>query len=60
MSREHLWDVVAVNIDTATERVMDRNMTALNAEAYIEMAVRRRGVEEEFYKAVPSNTEPST
>ena len=32
---------------------MDRDMTRENADAYVEIAVMRRGGEEEFFSAVP-------
>jgi hypothetical protein len=53
-----LYDVVAVDLKTKAVRVMDRNLTLENAEAYVSMAVMRRGVDEEFFKAVPAGTEP--
>lgn len=34
-------------------RVMETNLTAKNAEAFIEMAVLRRGVENQFYTTAP-------
>lgn len=51
---EHLYDVIAVDIKTGAERVMSHGKSLANAEAFIEIAVRRRGVDEEFYKAVPA------
>lgn len=54
--KQHLWDVVAVNIKTGMTRVMDRDMTEPNAEAYIRFAVMRRGVDTEFFKAVPAGS----
>lgn len=53
---EQLFDVIAVNLETHRARVMDRGMTEANAEAYVNMAVIRRGVEKEFFKAVPAGT----
>lgn len=58
LTKETLFDVVAVNIATGAKRVMDRNMTEGNADAYIRFAVMRRGVDEEFYKAVPAGSVP--
>ncbi|MGA8615153.1 MAG: hypothetical protein WB760_26430 [Xanthobacteraceae bacterium] len=50
-----MFDVIAVQIKAPhTVRIMDRNMTSENAEAYIKMAVIRRGVDDEFFKAVPA------
>ena len=51
-----LYDVVAVNIKTQAERVMARNLTEANAEGFINLAVMRRGVDEEFYKPVPAGS----
>lgn len=53
MTEEHLFDVVAVSLATGATRVIAERKTERNAEAIINMAVARRGVEEEFYKAVP-------
>lgn len=49
-----IYDVVAVNLKTLEERVMERGLSADNADAYIMFAVMRRGVETEFYKSVLS------
>ena len=49
----HLWDVVAVTIRTGERRLMDEKKTERNAEAFIQMAVMRRGVETEFYIKEP-------
>jgi Xaa-Pro aminopeptidase len=51
---EPKFDVIAVNIETGASRVMDRGMTERQAEAFVTWAVIKRGVEEEFYKAVPA------
>lgn len=59
MSTEATFDIVAVNLETHAERVMARGLTKRNAEAYIDMAVLRRGVDAEFYKAVPSVAQPN-
>ena len=57
---EPLFDVIEVEIkEPHRVRVMDRNMTEANAEAYIKMAVYRRGVEHHFYKAVPAGSQPT-
>ena len=45
-----LYDVLGVKMHgPSTVRVMGRNLTLPNAEAYIKFAVVRRGVEEEFF-----------
>ncbi len=50
------YDVVAVNIDHSTVRLLGTNKTKENAEAVVKMAIMRRGVETEFYSEVPSGT----
>ena len=52
MSEQKLFNVVAVNIKTKQERIIAENKTERNAEAIVNMAVMRRGVEEEFFKTV--------
>ncbi len=51
--REPLFNVVAVNIKTGAERLIAERKTEHNAEAIVMMAVMRRGVDVEFFKAVP-------
>lgn len=51
---EPLYDVIAVNIASLKERYLASNKTAVDAQATIEMAVIRRGVDVEFYKMVPT------
>jgi len=48
-----LYDVIAVSLSSGARRVMDTRMDAANAEAFIDMAIARRGLDEEFYEAVP-------
>ena len=50
---EQLFDVIAVNIETGAERFFGEGKTKANAEAIVNMAIMRRGVDEEFYKVVP-------
>lgn len=50
----HLYDAIAVNIETSKVRIFDRNKTLRNAEVISAMAVMRLGVEEEFYTEVPT------
>lgn len=47
-----IFYIVAVNIKTGAWRVMDHKSNERSAEAYVEMAVRRRGVDEEFFKVI--------
>lgn len=47
------FDVVAVNLKTLGERVLTSDKSEEDAEAFIKIAIARRGVEEEFYKLVP-------
>lgn len=49
----HLWDVFAVTIKGGERRLMQAKMTERNAEAFILMAIGRRGVETEFYTKEP-------
>jgi hypothetical protein len=56
MSKEPLFDVVAVNIKTNKERHIETNKTERNAEAIVNFAVIRRGCDVEFYKTVPAGT----
>lgn len=51
---EQLFDVVAVNIETGAERFIAQNKTERDAEAIVKMAVIRRGVDVEFFKARPA------
>jgi hypothetical protein len=50
-----LVDVVEVQIKAPHERrVMERGLTKENADAYIKLAVMRRGVENQFYTTQPT------
>ena len=51
---EHLWDVIAVNIKTGEHRVLAAGKTHRNAEACMNMAIMRRGVDVEFYELLSS------
>ena len=53
---EKLYDVIAVNLDNSRVRLISEGKTEKNAEAIIEMAVIRRGVEEEFFTKVATKT----
>ena len=44
-----LFDVLAVHVDSRKVRVLDTNKTESNADAIVNMAVCRRGIEEEFF-----------
>lgn len=48
-----LYNVIAVDIKTGEERIIAENKSEKNADAIIKMAVVRRGVGKEFFKAVP-------
>ena len=50
---QELFDVIAVNIESRRERVLATGETRKNAEAIVNMAVMRHGLEEEFFKKVP-------
>lgn len=48
------YDVVAVNLDTNVVRLIAEDKKLATAEKIVEMAVYRRGVEEEFFAEVPA------
>lgn len=48
-----LFNVIAINIKTRGRRILAELKTEDNAKAIVEMAVIRRGVEEEFFKTEP-------
>jgi hypothetical protein len=48
-----LWDVIAIDIKTGKHRMLEPAKTYENAEAVMNMAIMRRGVETEFYKLRP-------
>jgi hypothetical protein len=48
-----LFDVVAVSIKTGEQRTLATRKTKENAEAFVDIAVMRRGLDEELFKAVP-------
>lgn len=53
MKKEELFDVVAVSLATGkVEALFGERKTLRNAEAIENMAVMRRGVEEQFYSTV--------
>ena len=52
MSDRQLYDVLAVTIDTRKVRLIAEQKTLPNAEAIVNMAVMRRGIDTEFYVAV--------
>ncbi len=51
MTDEPLFNVYAQNIRTGERRLLAEGKTERNAEAIVDMAVIRRGVEEEFFFA---------
>jgi len=51
-----LFDVIATSIRTKEQRVLAVGKTKENAEAFCDMAVMRRGVEEEFFSVIPYGT----
>lgn len=50
------YDVLAVNIATSKVRFLAQGKDERNAEAIINMAIMRRGVDEEFYTEVPAGS----
>ena len=51
-----LYDVLAVHLTTNAVRILATGKTEANAEAYIKLAVMRRGVAMEFFVEVPENS----
>lgn len=51
-----MYDVLAVNHGTGRISIMAENKTQRNAEAIENMAIMRRGLEEDFYVTVPTGT----
>lgn len=51
---DKFFDVIGVDLKTYSVRIMATDLTADNSEAYVNMAVMRRGVEEEFFTAPPA------
>lgn len=49
-----LYDVVAVDFKSSKVRIPSTSRDEANAEAVVAMAVMRRGVEVEFFGAVPA------
>ena len=50
------YDVVAVKFSGRTVRLIAEDKTLENAQAVVNMAVLRRGVEKEFYSEVPAGS----
>ena len=48
-----MFDVLEVNIQSKRVRILARNLDEPNAEAVVNMAVARRGVEEHFFVSAP-------
>jgi hypothetical protein len=48
-----LFDVIAVNLKDRSERFLAERKSKPDAEAIVEMAVIRRGVDDEYFKLVP-------
>lgn len=51
---DKLFDVIAVNLCDHKVRIMATDLTAENSEAFVNIAVIRHGVEEEFFVAPPA------
>lgn len=52
--KEQKYDVVAVNLVTRQVRFMARSKSLRAAEAIVDMAVARRGVDKEFFADAPA------
>lgn len=53
---DKLFDVIAVDIKTKAVRIMAADMEIDNAEAFVSMAVVRRGVDKEFFAPRPAGS----
>lgn len=51
---EARYDVVAVDLESSDVRVLTVDRTYSDADVFVRMAVMRRGVDEEFFAAVPT------
>lgn len=49
---DSLWDVIAIDLITHNARLMASAKSEADADAIVKMAVMRRGVETEIFKAV--------
>lgn len=54
MNTEYLYDVVAVDMKTEKVRLLAEKKAERNAEAIENMAIMRRGVDDEFFVTVKS------
>jgi len=53
---ETLFDVVAINVETQAVRMLAESKTKPNAEAIVNMAIARRGLDVEFYSEVAASS----
>lgn len=60
MAGTELFDVIAVNIETGAERIIEAGKSERNAEAIVNMAAMRRGVDEEFFDMKPHPYSPKS
>jgi len=51
-----LFDVIGTDIQTQLRRVMSVGLTHPNAEAFVAMAIARRGCDAEFFSVVPTGS----
>lgn len=51
---DQFFDVVAVDMSTGAVSVIEKGKSQTDADAIVYMAVKRRGVEEEFFVSVES------
>ncbi len=49
------WRVVATNINTRERRILSTGNSESDADAFVMMAVMRRGVDNEFFTAEPED-----
>ena len=53
---KQLYDVIAVDMKTEKVKIIAAGKTAKNAEAIENMAIMRRGVDDEFFASVPHDS----
>ena len=56
MTDDKRYDVIAINQKTDRIRILTRGVIGANADAVIDMAIARRGVDTEFYTKVDAGS----
>lgn len=58
MKKRERWVVIATEIESGRKRLMGEYESEASAEACVRMAVMRRGVDVEFFTAMPESEAP--